>query len=169
MSSSLRDWVEGLPWMMQGVLFAAVRNCDGPRDQDPCKEVVRAIRALILKSAHTEGSFLAKHPTPKQLAEAMTQVVDRSGDYPIHFYMHMIYAAEIIGYMCPTDISDETSGVIWMEFYQEAVEALHVHPETHEELMERLADDPRVHENEKGFNEMDDRLDMPEHPGAGEV
>lgn len=162
MSSSLRSWVEDLPWMMQGVLFSAIRNCDGPRDQDPCKKIVRAIRAMVIKSAHTEGSFLAKHPTPEQLAEAMEVVIDRHGDYPVHFYMHLLHAAEIIGYMCPTSISEETSGVVWEEFYEEAVKALHMHPETAEELLERLSDDPRVHENEQGFNEMPDRVDIKE-------
>ena len=153
-----------MPWMMQGVLFSAIRSCDGPFSQDPCKKVVRAVRALVLKTAQTTGSFGARHPKTNDLCDALTDLIKHHDDYPVHFYIHLVHAIEVIGYMCPQPIMEETSGVVWEEVYLEAVAAMHMTPETRDEMMERLVDNPRVHVNEKGFNEMDDRLDLEVKP-----
>jgi hypothetical protein len=29
MKTSLRNWIEEIPWMQQGVLFSAIRSADG--------------------------------------------------------------------------------------------------------------------------------------------
>ncbi len=141
--------------MMQGVLFAAVRACDGMPKEDESKKVVRALRAVVLKSARLEGSFLAQHPTIVELRSAMCAVTQDYDKYPMHFFIHLIHAAEIVGYMC---VADSSMG--WLKFYKRAVAALHLHPETRAELLERLSDDPSVHENETGFNELAHRPDI---------
>jgi hypothetical protein len=61
----------------------------------------------------------------------------RSWDhYPNHYVMHFIHATEIIGYLGPKD--DPVYNYRWHEFYLKACRALHMTPETKEELNNRL-------------------------------
>jgi hypothetical protein len=138
--TSLRDWVEEIPWMQQGVLFSAIRSADGIPHEDNSKIIVRGYRNVVLKPAHNIGSFLGKIPTQEKLQEAMENFVHGFGQYNTHFVLHLVHGAEIIGYQHPDDKISET----WGDFYSEMCRAMHVNPETKEQMNKRLKDNPEV-------------------------
>ena len=140
MTSSVRKWVWDVPWMQQGVLFSAIRSADGISQEDNSKIIIRGYRNVILKPAHNIGSFLGKIPPQDKLEEAMKKFVDAFGHYPNHFVLHLVHAAEIIGYQHPNELIRKT----WENFYFEMCKAMHVNPETKEQMMNRLKDNPEV-------------------------
>lgn len=140
MSSSLKKWVTEVPWMQQGVLVAGIRGCDGLPKEDVSKIIVRGYRALILKSAKGEGSFLARTPSNTELILAMKQFCQDIDHYSLHFMLHVMHAAEIVGYKHP----DRTPRIIWNEFYLELCKTLHVFPESELTMDNRLKDDPEM-------------------------
>jgi len=141
MSSSLRRWVEEIPWMQQGVLFSATRSSDLRfGEEDSSKIVVRGYRNVILKRACNVGSFLGKIPTKEQLLEAMKDFSSQYGLYPSHFVTHLMHAAEIIGYQHP----DQEIRQIWGDFYFSICNEMHVNPETREQMTNRLKDNEEV-------------------------
>jgi hypothetical protein len=135
--SSLREWVEEVPWMQQGVLFSAIRSADGVPHEDNSKIIVRGYRNVILKPAQTKGSFLGKIPTRSALEEAMNKFTDGFGQYNSHFVLHLVHASEIIGYQHP----EEIERVTWGNFYLNMCKAMHLNPETKEQMINRLKDD----------------------------
>jgi hypothetical protein len=62
------------------------------------------------------------------------------GQYNSHFVLHLIHAAEIIGYKHP----DENIKKIWQEFYLNMCKAMHLNPETKKQMDNRLKDNPEV-------------------------
>lgn len=140
MSSSVRNWVWNIPWMQQGVLFSAIRSVDGVSHEDNSKVIVRGYRNVILKPAHNVGSFLGKIPTQEQLEDAMKKFSEGFGQYASHFVLHLVHAAEIISYQHP----DEKIKKTWGNFYFEMCKAMHLNPETKEQMMNRLKDNPEV-------------------------
>ena len=140
MSVSIRNWIFDIPWMQQGVLFSAIRSADGVSHEDNSKIIVRGYRNVILKPAHNVGSFLGKIPNQKQLGEAMDKFVKGFGQYNSHFVLHLVHAAEIIGYHHPDPIIRTT----WANFYLNMCKAMHINPETKEQMMDRLKDNPEV-------------------------
>lgn len=56
--------------------------------------------------------------------------------YPVHWLLHFIQAAEIIGYKCP----DQNVRNYWKYFYITAVKAMHLNPESEFQLDMRLSD-----------------------------
>lgn len=104
-------------------------------------------------SVHMDAEYIAKLHTPvfgaaypevhDQLNwwSAMDSVVGaylRSVDaIPHHFQMHLMHAVEILGYKHPQrHIRDW-----WHRVYVRLVDALHLHPETCEQMDKRLGDD----------------------------
>lgn len=140
MTSSVRKWVLDVPWMQQGVLFSAIRSADGISQEDNSKIIVRGYRNVILKPAHDVGSFLGKIPTQEKLEESMKKFMAGFGYYHTHFVMHLIHAAEIIGYQHPDELIRKT----WVNFYFEVCKEMHVNPETKEQMMNRLKDNLEV-------------------------
>jgi len=137
MPSSVRKWVEELPWMMQGVLFSNIRGCDGSSREDNSKTIIRGYRNLILMPARSKGNFLGRIPTYGQLEEAMKQFTQSFDEYPIHFVLHLIHAAEVVGYKHPVfEVSS-----LWFRFYFKLVKAMHLFIEQEEQLDLRLSDD----------------------------
>jgi hypothetical protein len=57
-------------------------------------------------------------------------------EYPHHFIMHLVHCAEVLGYKHP----DIEISSCWRTFYFAACESFHMHPETPEEMDERLND-----------------------------
>ena len=136
--------------MMQGVLFSAVRNCDGISPNGPNKIVVRGIRELVIKSAQFVGSFNGCKPTCGELQEAMNEFIKEHDCYPTHFVSHIMHAAEVIGYMYPWPSSRE----LWYNFYVELCSMLHLQGESMISMVGRLKDDP---ESVRVENEEDEK------------
>ncbi len=78
--------------------------------------------------------------------EKWEQVCDRFflsvDSIPHHYYMHLLYGAEILGYKHPTPSFRER----WRSFYIRGVEELHLCPETEDQMDARLNDWGRVPE-----------------------
>lgn len=55
---------------------------------------------------------------------------------PHHFQLHFLHAAEIVGYKHP----ELRVRAWWFGVYQRLVNEMHLHPETEEELDDRLGD-----------------------------
>lgn len=64
---------------------------------------------------------------------AKNKQIDR---YPVHFLLHIIHAAEVIGFNHP----DPNEAEFWKAFYYNMVQAFHMYPETKEQNNFRLRD-----------------------------
>ena len=58
----------------------------------------------------------------------------------LHYYAHMMHAAQIIGCYHP----DEYVRDFWDKLYNRMVNALHLKPETYLAMAQRLSDDPQA-------------------------
>jgi hypothetical protein len=118
--SILQDWVSGLTFMQQSVLLTAIRGCDGLPKYHVSKFLLRWFRRCILYSAFQGkvmtdpftkdgGNFLGVIPAPEghnlndwspldQMAKEYLKSVD---EIPHHFHLHVVHAAEILGYKHP--------------------------------------------------------------------
>jgi hypothetical protein len=142
--------------MQQGVLFSAIRSADGVSQEERSKLIVRELRDTLIKSARSTGSFLGRRPTPADLRRALNEFVDGFGHYNIHFVMHLMHAAEIIGYKHP----NREVRWLWSTFYSSMCEALHVNPETRKQMENRLHDDPDTVAVSERHDESSYRCDM---------
>lgn len=138
MPSIVKEWISSLPYKQQAVLLLALRGCDGVPKNDPAKPLVRWYRHVILNNAAEPGTkdygtFMS--PAPPNLKDAF---YERPDHYPVHWLMHFLYGAEIVGYKHP----DERMREYWSVIYLKGVTALHLNPETEEQLDERLTPGP---------------------------
>lgn len=170
-----QKWVCELPIMQQSVLFAAVRAPDGIRKNHPVKVLMRWYRRCILYSAFDRkvldnpfepggGSFTGPfelhhvremfpyydipHTSIPEVwfdrtRDAYLEYVD---ELPHHFQLHFMHAAQIVGYHHP----DEKIRSWWNEFYLMIVNDAHLHPETPEEMNNRLSDNRDEWKNREG-------------------
>lgn len=136
-SGILQEWVAGLGLRHQGVLLSAVRGCDTAAKQDPSKLLARCLRAAILR-AHCGDAARAKTFIEQvggdELWLRMAAFLRSADQYPHHYVMHLVHAAEVVGYKHP----DEDVAFYWRTFYFAACRGLHVTPETEAELDARL-------------------------------
>ena len=151
----MHPWVEQLSLMQQSVLIAAVRAPDGMRKDHPVKVIMRWYRRCILLSAldgailadpyvpgggSFTGPFTARHAADMgidhfdQVREVYLRYID---DMPHHFQLHMMHAAEILGYKHP----DDPIRAWWQLFYRMIVNDAHLHPESETSMDTRLSDD----------------------------
>jgi hypothetical protein len=147
--------------MQQTVLLTAVRGPDGVPKYGPTKMLLRWYRRCILLSAmdgkvlgtpyelgggsFTGPSVRGGNPVPTTIEGRdwtleMDQVV---GEYlreldaiPHHFQLHLLHAAEILGYKHPRGEVREW----WRRTYERLVHDMHLWPETEEQLDKRLGD-----------------------------
>lgn len=146
--SVLQEWVEGLSFMQQSVLLTCIRGCDGLPKRHVSKFILRWFRrCIIMLSAFDKcvltdphdprgGNFtgpIPKDRTLKDIAEEYLQSVD---EVPHHFHMHLVHAAEIIGYKHP----DANISGWWRTFYETCARDCHMRPETEEHMEYRLGD-----------------------------
>jgi hypothetical protein len=162
-----QGWVINIPMMQQTVLFAAIRAPDGIRKNHPVKVLMRWYRRCILLSSFDRralldpfvsggGSFTG--PFKRQHAEAVHGISIHPADWqrharayfddtrkeylnyvdelPHHFQLHFMHAAQIIG----AHHSDVDIRSWWNHFYLMIVNDAHLHPETDDEMNERLCD-----------------------------
>lgn len=135
--SILQEWVEKLGLRYQGVLVSAIRGCDTASKQDPSKGLVRSYRAEVLR-AHAgdprkSKSFIEK-VDDRAVAERMSAFVNNWDHYPLHYVVHLIHAAQIVGYYHP----DCDTQALWHVFYKNACNKLHMSYESKEALAFRL-------------------------------
>jgi hypothetical protein len=143
----MQPWVESLTLMQQSVLITTVRGPDTLPKYHVAKFVLRWYRRCILLSAFDRcvledpndprgGSFTGPIGD-KSLDQTASEYLRAVDEVPLHFHMHLIHAAEILGYKHPKPTIREW----WHGFYLAAVRDLHLHPESENELDRRLGDD----------------------------
>jgi hypothetical protein len=146
MKSVLQQWVTELPFMQQTVLLSAIRGPDGLGKNHSVRETIRWYRRCVLLSAFTGnpindmyeaggGSFMGPVSVTRSSDKVIKSYFEHFDELPLHFHMHMLEAAEIVGYKHPVD----SIRMFWNEFYNKGVSVLHFYPETHEQLDKRLA------------------------------
>lgn len=135
--SILQDWVQRLGLRHQGVLVSAVRGCDDEPRNSCTKILIRCLRETMLVchcgDSAKAATFIEK-VDPVELLRRMDEVRKNLDHLPHHFVMHLIHAAEIIGYKHPDDRVSQP----WMAYYAKLVHCLHLNPETEEQLDRRL-------------------------------
>lgn len=163
--SATQDWLHEISLMQQSVLLSAIRGCDGMPKMHKHKPLVKWYRRCVLLSAFDGaaitdpfapggGSFTgpiadlrpwleaAPHPITEYdhrcslLQRACDDFVDSRDELPAHYTTHFMHATEILGYKHP----DTTVREFWHDFYVRLVHALHLWPETVEQLDIRLGD-----------------------------
>lgn len=139
----LQDWVLELPGLRhQGVLVCAIRGCDTAPKDDVSKALARCLREGVLNAFVGDSSkaktFIEK-VSDEELQSRMRRFLHSLDQYPLHYVMHVIHAAEIVGYFYWGD--DSLAEIRWAQFYGEACHKLHLYPETKEQLNARLLKD----------------------------
>lgn len=151
MTSVLQPWVMQLGLRHQGVLVSAVRGYDTATRDDPSKLAQRILRGAILVShggaAVTPASYITFEPDSNAWYSAMQYFVAEMDQYPHHYVMHFVHAAEIIGYCGPK--LDPVFGVRWRRLYFIACAHMHMRPETAELMNSRLDADELRFADEK--------------------
>lgn len=133
-TSVVQEWLsKECTWKMQTVLLTSFRGCDGAHKHDFGKVFTRMMRATVLKNADPNGTFFPKSFNPKIDTNMFFNDMDH---YPVHWFMHLLHAAEIVGYKCPIDVLRD----FWMAFYLRGIHELHVNPESEDHLDIRLRD-----------------------------
>ena len=143
MSSVVRDWVNRLSWKHQGVLFCAMRGVDGFPKVHVSKPLTRMYRRTVLKCADLHGStgFMANDLLDKTAAIKFMEF--QLDSYPLHWLLHFTHAIQIIGYKHP----DKDTREFWSGLYLEIVNAMHLYPESENQMDYRLADG--IHEGDE--------------------
>lgn len=145
MSHVVKKWVAELTWKQQGVLLCACRGVDGFPKDHVSKPLTRMYRQTILNCADLQLAsggdvFMGVGELdPKVADDFMNFQLD---SYPMHWLLHFTHAIEIIGYKHP-DLDTRT---FWMHLYVRIVKALHMNPETKDQLDFRLQDGARERE-----------------------
>jgi len=152
----LQEWAMQCSLMQQSVLMGIVRGPDDTPKYHPVKPVLRWYRRCLLLSAldgqvitdpydlrggsFTGPSLSLTNPMLNDWKKEMWAKVDdfmqHMDQYPIHFWLHMMHAIEIMGY----HHSDLDIREWWNALYQRMVHAMHVFPESQEQLDKRLGD-----------------------------
>lgn len=84
-----------------------------------------------------DGKMLSEYDLRCSLLQvAADNFVDSRDELPAHYTTHFMHAVEILGYKHP----DPTVREFWNDFYARLVHALHLWPETEEQLDKRLGD-----------------------------
>ncbi len=142
--SVLQLWVEELTGMQQSVIISSIRAPDGLHKGHPAKLIWRWLRRCTLYCSFGHvvmetpdepggGSFTGPIEDVDQAIKDYFYHVD---SVPHHAHLHFMHAAEILGYKHP----DAGHRHWWHQVYLEAVNDMHLEPETMEEMDRRLGD-----------------------------
>jgi len=149
-------WTHDISMMQQSVLLAAIRGPDGtPKYGGGAKMLLRWYRRCVLLSAmdgrvladpieSNGGSFTGPSlQGTDDLDSWEDRMQEHVNDYlrnvdalPHHYQMHFLHAVEILGFKHP----DTRTRLFWNRLYLRLVNDFHMHPETEEELDDRLGD-----------------------------
>ena len=157
--------------MQQAVMLSAIRGPDGMPKFHQCKDVIRWYRRCVLISAFDKiaidnpyhkggGSFTGPSCQVTPIVNTMDRVSDwefeirpkldafmnSRDELPYHYTVHFMHAVEILGYKHP----DMRIRKWWKMVYERMVMALHLFPETEEQMDRRLGD------NEEQWQERSD-------------
>lgn len=136
----VRAWVSQLGLRHQGTLMSAIRGCDGtPKDRDPSKWIMRFLRSCVLR-AHVgdpakAASYMVWTDDFEEFWRNAKEFLNDFDQYPLHFVLHVMQAAEVCGY-CMSTHSPQSAW--WFRLYQTMCRKLHLTPETREEMNLRL-------------------------------
>ena len=133
----IQPWVARLGLRHQGTLLTAVRGCDTVPKLDGSKALVRCLRCYILVAFvgdPKKAATFIEDVSLSDLNDRMRAVLNDHDHLPHHYFMHLVHAAEILGYYHP----DNAIAAMWRRFYEGACRKLHVNAETKAELDERL-------------------------------
>ena len=152
--SVLQPWVQELSMMQQSVLISSIRGPDNSAKYGAVKMLLRWYRRCVLVSA-LDGEILT-NPFDRRGGSFTGPSYDVNGRYeweidmnlivseymkvqdslPFHFQSHLMHAVEILGYKHPDKYIREW----WTSVYRRIVNALHLHPESEDEMDSRLGD-----------------------------
>lgn len=140
--SILQDWVQELGMRHQGVLVSSVRGCDTAPKEAGSKALTRYFRSAVL-NAHcgdpTKAKSFIEVPDYDMFKAAEERFFAEWDSMPLHFAMHFVHAAEIVGYYHPDQCNGKGSvAALWYNFYLRACKKLHVNSETKAQLDMRL-------------------------------
>lgn len=132
-----QEWTWTIPLRCQSLLMLATRGPDGCRKHDSAKVLLRQMRSVVLVPAFPgqPDSFMGDQ---RGLCEwdIVELFADAHDEYPHHWLMHFIHAAEVIGQFHP----DDAVRAFWWNVYTRMCHAFHMHPENLDELERRLGD-----------------------------
>ncbi len=130
----IKEWTWALSWKQQAVMLTALRGCDMVDKEDPAKPFCRRLRRAIIENGGSDDNceFMRNDLTISDILP-FTKRVDR---YPVHFILHLIHAAEVIGFNHP----DKVEAEFWLTFYHSMVHIFNMYPETKEQNDLRLRD-----------------------------
>lgn len=162
--SVFQEWVSDLTLMQQTVLIAAVRGPDGLHKDHVAKLLLRWCRRCFLRSAFDGstfrdpwadggGSFMGPSVTQPVAAllksntqfsgdnqdsttVIVTNYLKATDELPHHFQLHLMHAAEILGYKHPVACVRKW----WHTVYLRMVNDMHLNPETEAQMDARLGD-----------------------------
>lgn len=149
MTSVLQDWVTELPLRAQGTLMTGIRGCDlvpkNPASIDeehgcstgecsPERGLSAYFRYCVLNPADPRevdipGAWFQSNPPEFKPSQF--------GQYPLHWYSHMMHGFEVIGYCHPDPGIQSRARFIYLRM----VRNLHLNAETRDEMMNRLNED----------------------------
>lgn len=133
-NSVVQDWLSDCTLKQQTVVLTAIRGCDGVNKEHPSKNCVRYLRSVVLKNAATINTkFMV---ASESIWDDVLEFRHHLDECPIHFVLHFMHAAEIIGYYHP----DFKIRSLWKDTYDLFVSAMHLTPETKSECEYRLRD-----------------------------
>lgn len=147
-----QDWtIERCTVQQQSVLLMACRGPDGMRKSHPAKALIRVYRACVLNAASTGRPLNAASQgdgymdlstllSPPAWLDAVSSYLYDVDEIPHHYHLHLIHGAQILGYKHP----DEWTRTAWLSLYHQAVEDMHLYPETEAQMDARLNDFGRV-------------------------
>lgn len=136
--SVIKEWMLDLPFTQQALLMLSLRGADGMSKYNAAKDMIHFMRDVVLNAAYEdyngepEGFMRADYENFDRVAKSFFNDTDA---YPMHFLMHLIHAAEVVGYNHP----DSYISSAWLYFYQYACKSFHMNPETAYQLNNRLS------------------------------
>ncbi len=146
----VRAWVDDLPLRMQSTLLLSMRGPDGCAKEASAKVLVRELRYVVLHPAFPKELYPNKAEDVfmgTQTGLCSWSVVEHfkehHDEYPHHWLMHFIHAAEIVGQFHPAD----DVRAFWWSTYAAMCSAMHMQPEDIEQLSRRLRDPAWISEH----------------------
>lgn len=131
--SVVKPWLAELSFKMQTVVLMALRGCDGAGKDDGSKWVVRCLRDVVLENVDTSGTIVSGG-----LDQGLVNhFLDDIDSYPLHFYTHLMLAAEIVACGHP----DREVRRQWRYLYLRMATTLRLNPENPYQLGMRLGPD----------------------------
>lgn len=142
-------WMVLVPMQQQSVMLLAARGPDGVGKYHPCKGVVRAYRATVLKSARLGRSLqwgedlerdgfmgLWAFGQDASWSAAVRDYFSHVDELPHHYHLHLLHGTQILGHKHPDPRFRER----WLGFYMAGCDDAHMRPETAADLDRRLGD-----------------------------